>query len=835
MSRKRAPKAQEVFCLCAFLWLALPRVEPLRFEVTTTFGPASGRLFVIISSSNRPEPRLRVGETGMEAAPILGRDVKNFGPGVVATIDRTAAIFPLSNLDALSAGDYYVQAFFDSNVDLGSVNAPGNHFSDVQRVHLDPRAGGIVKLALTKTIPAEQLPANDQYIRYVKIQSTLLTRFHKRPIYLRAGVILPKDYGAENRRWPLRIHIGGYGTRYTSVQGLMAAGSEFRRMWLADETPRFIYVQLDGAGPFGDPYQVNSDNNGPYGDAVTQELIPYIEKNFHGLGEPHARVLDGESTGGWVSLALKIFYPDFFNAVWSSCPDGVDFRGFQIIDIYKDRNAYFDEHGAERPSKRNIDGRVEFSIRHECQMENVLGAGDSWTMSGQQWGAWNATYGPRGPDGRPVPLWDAKTGVMNTAVVDHWRKYDLRLILQQNWKTLGPKLRGKIHISVGEADDYYLNNAVHLLDDFLKQADPPAEARITYGPGRGHCWSNISEAEKMKEMAVAVERANPALPRWEEQKSGTAARLRGVSAVDENVVWASGSNGTVVKTIDGGLNWQLSVVAGAAGLDFRDVHAVNANTAYVLSIGEGENSRIYKTSDGGKTWSLQFTNHEPKGFFDGFAFWDASNGIAFSDPVNGRFLIIRTADGGVTWKETSRESMPVALRNEAAFAASGSSIAVAGNDHVWIGTGGSAARVFHSRDRGLTWSVSNTPILSGASSSGVFSIYAPSPQSVFIAGGDYQKENGSGLNFAKSYDGGRTWLPGPQLPGYRSAINAASGEDAEVYIAVGPLGTDFIRPNGGPWISIGTVGYDAISFVPGLATGWAVGQGGRIAKWHGIP
>jgi S-formylglutathione hydrolase FrmB len=561
MSHKKAQKAREVFCvLCAFLWLVFPRVEPLRFEVTTNFGPASGRLFIIISSSNPPEPRLRVGETGMEAAPILGRDVQNFGPGVVAAIDRTAAIFPLSNLDALPSGDYYVQALFDSNVDLGSVNAPGNQYSDVQRVHLNPRAGGIVRLSLTKSIPAEQLPSNDQYLRYVKIQSTLLTRFHKRPIYLRAGVILPKDYSAENRRWPLRIHIGGYGTRYTSVQRLMAAGSEFRRMWLADDTPRFIYVQLDGDGPYGDPYQVNSDNNGPYGDAITHELIPYIEKDFHGLGAPHARVLDGESTGGWVSLALKIFYPDFFNAVWSSCPDGVDFRGFQIIDIYKDRNAYFDERGAERPSKRNIDGRVEFSIRHECQMENVLGAGDSWTMSGQQWGAWNATYGPRGSDGRPVSLWDAKTGVINKAVVDHWRKYDLRLILQQNWKTLGPKLRGKIHISVGEADDYYLNNAVHLLDDFLKEVDPPAEARITYGPGRGHCWSNVSEAEKMKEMAVAVERANPGLPRWEEQKSGTAARLRGVSAVDENVVWASGTDGTVVKTVDGGLHWQASVV-----------------------------------------------------------------------------------------------------------------------------------------------------------------------------------------------------------------------------------------------------------------------------------
>jgi len=152
-------------------------------------------------------------------------------------------------------------------------------------------------------------------VKYVRIQSNLLTRFHGRPIYLRAGVILPKDFGTANRQWPLRVSIGGYGTRYTVVQRLMSPNSEFRRMWLADEAPRFIYLQLDGDGPYGDPYQVNSDNNGPYGDAITHELIPYVESKFHAVGQPYARVLEGGSTGGWVSLALKIFYPDFFNAV----------------------------------------------------------------------------------------------------------------------------------------------------------------------------------------------------------------------------------------------------------------------------------------------------------------------------------------------------------------------------------------------------------------------------------------------------------------------------------------------------------------------------------------
>jgi photosystem II stability/assembly factor-like uncharacterized protein len=829
MSHKKAQKTPKVLCgFCAFLWLMTLHAQnaPFRFEVTTNLASGSGRLFVVIAKSDRPEPRITIGQTGMNAPPVLARDVKNLGPGVVAVIDKTAATFPITNLDSLPAGDYYVQALFDSNIDLKSVNAPDNRYSEIQRVHIDPLAGGIVKLELTQTVPDEQLPPDAEYVKYVKMQSDLLTRFHGRPIYLRAGILLPKNYTVEpNRYFPLRIHIGGYGSRYTSVQ----------RVRLADDAPPFIYLQLDGDGPFGDSYQVNSDNNGPYGDALTKELIPYIEKTFRVIPQPYARVLDGESTGGWVSLALKIFYPDFFNAVWSSCPDGVDFRAFQLIDIYKDKNAYVDDRGVDRPSKRDINGNVEFTIRHECQMENAMGAGDNWTMSGQQWGAWNAAYGPRGANGQPVPLWDPKTGVIDKPVIDHWKKYDLRLILSQNWKTLEPKLRGKIHISVGEADNYYLNNAVHLLDEFFKETDPPADARIEYGPGRGHCWNSLSEAQMMSEMAMAVEQGTKGQtprPLWEEQKSGTTARLRGVSAVDLDVVWASGANGSFVRTTDSGAHWQAGTVPGAADLDFRDVHGVDATTAYLMSAGEGEKSRIYKTTNGGRTWNLQFTNHEPKAFFDGFAFWDSRNGIAFSDPVDGRFLIIRTEDGGANWKEIRRENMPPAIQGEAAFAASGSSIAVFGRDHVWFATGGAAARVFHSSDRGLTWSVANTPILSGTPSSGIFSIFFSSPLDGVVAGGDYQKESEPSGNFARTRDGGRTWTLGPSLPGYRSAIAAATGEDAGAWVAAGPSGTDFARTTGGTWMALGKTGYDAVSFLPGVATGWAVGQGGRIARWY---
>lgn len=486
--------------------------DSLRFEVTIAQGlisnPQNGRLLVFLGRAASPEPRLQAGDTGLDATPILARDANAFAPGVSVIIDDKATTFPISNLARLPAGDYYVQALFDSNIDLKSVNAPGNLYSAVQKTHLDPARGATVKLELTQKVQPEQLPAETEHVKYIKIQSDLLTKFHARPIYLRAGVILPRDFDKETtRKYPLRVEIGGYGARFTTASSLMREGSSFRRMWLEDATPRMVMVYLDGDGPFGDCYQVNSANNGPYGDAVTQELIPYIEKKFRCIGAGYGRVLSGGSTGGWVSLALQVFYPDFFNGTWSAFPDGVDFRAFQLINIYSDDNAYVNAHGFDRPSARDLTGDTQFTIRHECQMENVLGLGDSWAMSGQQWGAWNAAYGPRGKDGRPVPLWDPQTGDINRDAVEQWKNYDLRLVMEQNWKSLGPKLKGKITIWVGEADEYFLNNAVHMLDAFLSKADPPYGGKIIYGPGKGHGWMALTERQIMAEMAAAVERA----------------------------------------------------------------------------------------------------------------------------------------------------------------------------------------------------------------------------------------------------------------------------------------------------------------------------------------
>ena len=480
--------------------------DPCRFTVAVADGlmeaPQDGRLFVVVAARPDPEPRLSIGRTGMKAPLVIARDVR-LAPGGAASIGEDAATFPLASLRELPAGSYAVQALFDSNREQRSVNAPGNLYSAVGTLQLDAARCGTTALRLAARIPAEALPPDSGLLRYVRIRSTLLSEFHRRPVFLSAGVILPRDYDREpSRRYPLRIHIGGYGARYTNVQKDMADDSPFRRTWMADAAPRMIFMRLDGDGPYGDPYQVNSANNGPYGDAVVQELIPHVERTFRAVGTPAARFLDGGSTGGWVALALQIFYPDHFNGAWAGFPDPVDFRAYQLIDIYADENAYVNRGGFERPSAREANGDTRFTMRHECALENVMGLGDSYTMSGGVWGAWNAVFGPRGPDGRPTPLWDARTGRIDHAVAQQWRKYDLRHVLEENWPALAPKLQGKIHIWVGDADDYFLDNAVRLLDAFLSRAQPPYGGSILFGPRQVHDWAGVPEDEILRQMAA---------------------------------------------------------------------------------------------------------------------------------------------------------------------------------------------------------------------------------------------------------------------------------------------------------------------------------------------
>lgn len=457
-------------------------------------GPTRGRLFVVLGRPVQNAPITSMTATGMDANPVLARDVEEFGPDSVGVIDGSAIAFPLARPADLPPGDYRVQAVLDFNTDLRAPTAPGNLVSKPATLAIDPAKGEAIRLTLDTRIPPETMPADTESVKFVKFESKRLSEFHGRPIYLRAGLRLPKGFAREpERRYPLRVHIGGFGSRFHQVPRDRDEGG-----------PQFLTLALDGAGPLGDPYQVNSANHGPYGDALTEELIPYIEATYRGIGDGRSRVLDGGSTGGWVSFALQVFYPDFFNGCWSFFPDGVDFRDFQLVNIYEDENAYTNAHGFDRPACREKNGDVKYTMRHEVQLENVLGRGDSWTLSGGQWGSWNATYGPRGKDGRPVPLWDPKTGVIDREVAKHWEKYDLRLVLERNWPELGPKLKGKIHIWVGEADEYFLNNAVHKLDTFLKGASPSADALIVFGPGQGHGWMGITQGQMLDQMAKAV-------------------------------------------------------------------------------------------------------------------------------------------------------------------------------------------------------------------------------------------------------------------------------------------------------------------------------------------
>jgi hypothetical protein len=503
---------QTVRQLAALALLILTSGAPaaeLRFEVTAAPGlipqPVNGRAFVVMSRQargrlGRNEPRFGIGETGLDAPPVLGRDADGFTAGQTVTLDGSCPIFPIESLARLPAGEYDVQAVLHTNRDLNLPNAPGNFFCPPRKVTLDPAQGGTVKLELTQQIPPEQLPPDTARVKFIKLPSKLLSQFHGRPMFIRAGLRLPANFDQEpERRYPLRVHVGGYGTRFTSVA--RAGGGA------GPDGPQFLTLLPDGAGPLGDPYQVDSANHGPYGAALTQELIPYVEAKYRGIGRPYARFTDGHSTGGWVSFALQVFYPDFFNGCWSFAPDPVDFRAYELIDVYKDANAYVNRFDFERPAKRLTNGETVYTVRHECQVENVLGRGDRWTLSGKDWCAWNATFGPRGSDGLPAPLWDGKTGAIDRSVTEHWKRYDLRRVLADNWPTLGPKLRGKIHIWVGDGDDYFLNNAVHLLDESLKKLDPPYEGTITYGPGQGHGFHPLSEAETVKAMAAAMERA----------------------------------------------------------------------------------------------------------------------------------------------------------------------------------------------------------------------------------------------------------------------------------------------------------------------------------------
>ncbi|MBX6330637.1 MAG: hypothetical protein IRY91_02190 [Gemmatimonadaceae bacterium] len=520
---------------------ASPRFT-ITFSAAAHPGPITGRLILIIAKSNTPEPRLAVSPTGPA---IFGIDLDQLRPGETAIIDDKAASSPMA-LSELPPGDYYVQAVInvyeqvhradghtlwvhlnDGTIEPWNV-AAGNLYSDVQRVHVG--GNGTVRLSITHVIPRKAPPADTKWVKHVRIQSAKLTRFWGRPIYINATVLLPKGYDEHpDVRYPSIYTLGhvvpfSFTTDSTSVRGVgtidpargLETGYDFYKSWISDGFPRVIAITFEQQTPyFPDSYSVNSANNGPYGDAIVEEVIPYLEQRFRIIGKPYARILEGASTSGWQTLALQLYHPDFFGGAWVLQPDPIDFRRYQLTDIYADSNAFTMPAGPfttiERPFRRTVEGQVVWTMRQLSRFEAVLG---SHGRSGYQLEAWEAVYGPTDKDGYPAALWDKHTGTIDHAVADYMRNhgFDLRVYAERNWATLGPKLRGKLHVFCGDMDDFYLNLAVYKFQEFLQSTTSPrSDATFTFGrPMKGHGWHAWTWAEMVRSMATYMQERAPA-------------------------------------------------------------------------------------------------------------------------------------------------------------------------------------------------------------------------------------------------------------------------------------------------------------------------------------
>jgi hypothetical protein len=494
--------------------------------------PLDGRLLLILSTDPSAEPRLQISNS-VRTQIIFGVDVDALKPGQSVILDDAAFGYPVRYLHDVPPGDYFVQVVLHKYetfhradghtvklpMDRGEGQhwqlAPGNIYSTPRKITL--QAGGdLVSIVLDQIIPPIPDPKDTAYIRHIKIQSALLTKFWGRPMFLSANVLLPEGFDAHpDAQFPLmifedhfnddfhnfrttapdpdlkpdysdRFHISGYN----KIQ--QEEAYKFYQQWIAPKFPRFLVAQINHANPYyDDSYAVNSANLGPYGDAIETELIPAIEKAFRGIGQGWARFVYGGSTGGWEALAVQMFYPDHYNGAFAACPDPVDFRGFTNINLYSDKNMFFIEGPhmrVEQPGERDYLGRTLTTMKQINQYELALG---SHGRSGEQFDIWQAVYGPVGEDGYPQTIFNKETGEIDPSTAAYWKEhYDLSAILQKNWATLGAKLAGKIHVYVGSADTYFLNDAVYYLEDVLTAtANPPYGGEVKYGDRAEHCWN----------------------------------------------------------------------------------------------------------------------------------------------------------------------------------------------------------------------------------------------------------------------------------------------------------------------------------------------------------
>jgi hypothetical protein len=500
-----------------------PRIE-IAFSREARAEAVTGMVYVAISHDNQRSPIEQAAPTG---APLFSRFVEGLAPGIPAAITGDDRGHPLQSLRDLPAGDYWMQPFVNvytrfPRADGKTVwlhndqwegqnwkRSPGNLLGDPVKVTFDPKSPSAIQLVANKAIPPIQPPADTDMVKRIRIQSAILTKWWGQPMFLGATVLLPKAYDTHPEiRYPVNYIQGHFSL---AAPGGFGRGGDFDRLWLADETPRFIYVTLQHPSPYyDDSYGVNSENNGPYGDAIIQELVPAVEAKFRTIKEPWARMLSGGSTGGWIAAAHQVLYPDFYGGSFASCPDSVTFAYHQIVDIYSDANAYYLDKGwmkVERPSERRPDGNIQSMMKDENWYELVVG---DRSRSGGQWDIWEATYSPAGPDGYPRRIWNKATGEIDKAVADQWKKYDLLHILQTNWATLGPKVANKLHVYVGDMDSYYLNDAVEKLNEFLSKADNPKfTGEVVFQRRAPHCWGP-RPAELIQKMTAQIEKVAPA-------------------------------------------------------------------------------------------------------------------------------------------------------------------------------------------------------------------------------------------------------------------------------------------------------------------------------------
>jgi hypothetical protein len=508
----------------------------ISFPAAQSAKPLDGRLMLLLSNNPSAEPRMQIDDSAASQM-VFGVTVDGMKPGQSIVVDDRAIGYPIRTLKDVPAGDYTVQAvlnvyetFHRSDgktvklaADRGEGHhwniAPGNLYSKPRKIHVGVSGEPIV-ISMDQVIPPIPEPVDTKYVRNIRIQSELLTKFWGRPMFLSAMVLVPEGFDEHpNVHFPVmifedhfteefgdfrttppdanlkpdyseRFHLAGYNR----IQ--QEEGYKNYQKWISPGFPRYLVVKLQHANPYyDDSYAVNSANLGPYGDAIETELIPALEKKFRGIGQGWARFLYGGSTGGWESLAAQIFYPDHYNGAFVACPDPIDFHANMTADLYTRKNVFFIE-GAnkeiDQPSMRNYLGQTLASFRDNARYEEALG---DRGRSGEQLDIWQAVYGPVAADGYPADIFDKDTGVIDHEVAEYWKEhFDLNAKLQRDWATLGPKLQGKIHLYVGSDDTYFLNNAVYLMEDFLKTTGTPGhgvayEGEVKYGPRAEHCWN----------------------------------------------------------------------------------------------------------------------------------------------------------------------------------------------------------------------------------------------------------------------------------------------------------------------------------------------------------